>query len=157
MIYYIFFGILLTGAAWCAWQIAIADWRRRIIPDAYLWPLMLIGLIFAAWSPIGTTNPRMAVLGAAFGYALASVIGFVFDWRIRKKNPNADTPIGMGDIKLIAVGGIWLGVTGLAIALVISCILGLIWGRWRGQKYIPFAPFFVIGGFLALIANLFLL
>lgn len=157
MIYYIFFITLLAVALWCAWQISVADIRRRIIPDAYLWPMMLIGLIVANWSPICPTGPRMAVLGAAFGYTLAAVVGFLFDWRIRKKNPDAITPIGMGDIKLIAAGGIWLGVTGLSIALVISCLLGALWGGIKKQRYIPFAPFFMTGGILALIGQFFLL
>ena len=157
MIYNIFFGLLLVAAAWCAWQIAVADWRRRIIPDAYLWPLMLIGLVMAAWNPWWITNARMSVVGAVFGYALAAIIGFIFDWRIRRKNPDATAPIGLGDIKLIATGGIWLEVTGLAAALVISCILGLVWGKYKNQKYIPFAPFFLLGGILALLAMWFLL
>ncbi len=157
MIYYIFFIALLITAIWCAWNISVADLRRRIIPDVYLWPLMLIGLIFATWSPVWHIGPRLAVVGAAFGYAMAAIIGFIYDTRMRKKNPDAIAPIGMGDIKLIATGGIWLGLTGLSVALIIACISGGIWARYKKQKYIPFAPFFIIGGILALIGLWFLL
>jgi len=99
----------------------------------------------------------MAAIGAAFGYALASIVGLLFDMRVRRRNVNAPAPIGMGDIKLIATGGIWLGTTGTAAALVIACAGGIIWGIVKKQKYIPFAPFFIIGGILALIGMLFLL
>lgn len=156
MISYIFLIILLAGAMACLWHISVADYRRRIIPDAYLFPLLIIGLLVVSWFPWVCT-PRAAAVGAAFGYGLAAIVGFTFDYVRRKKNPDAETPIGMGDIKLLGVGGLWLGPTGLSIAIIAACILGIAWGRWRHLKYIPFAPFFAIGGFLSLIAMLFLL
>lgn len=156
MISYIFFAILMLAAAACAWQIAVTDWRRRIIPDAYLFPLLLIGMLVVSFFP-WVCSVSAAAVGAAFGYAMAAVIGFAFDWRMRRRNPASDIPIGMGDIKLISVGGLWLGTTGLAAALVIACISGAIWARRRNQKYVPFAPFFVGGGILSLIGMLFLL
>ncbi len=156
MISYIFFTILLLCAVICATMISITDFRTRIIPDAFLFPLMLIGLILITFFNFPTSISD-AVTGATFGYLMASIIGFTFDWRMRRHNPNADIPIGMGDIKLIGVGGIWLGTTGLAWALIIACLSGAIWGRAKHQKFIPFAPFFMIGGILSLIARLFLI
>lgn len=156
MIFNIFFWILLLSAAICATLISVTDFRRRIIPDAYLFPLMLIGLILVTFFnfPIGISD---AVIGATFGYLMATLIGFIFDYFIRKQSRNADTPIGMGDIKLIGVGGLWLGTTGLSVALIITCISGAIWAHSKNQKYIPFAPFFVIGGILSLISIQFLI
>ncbi len=156
MIFNIFFIFLLSCAALLSVLISVADFRRRIIPDAYLFPLMLIGLILIAFFhyPI---DIQSGVIGATFGYILATITGFVFDFIIRKRTPNATPPIGMGDIKLIGVGGLWLGLTGLAWALIVACMTGAIWARIRNQKYIPFAPFFLIGGFLSLIAMTFLL
>ncbi len=107
---------------------AMADWRRRIIPDAYLFPFMIIGLIITAFSPWWPHGIKIAIIGGAFGYALAALVGFAFDYYIRRKNPDATTPIGMGDIKLIFTGGIWLGPDGLAWALVLACA---ILGQWR--------------------------
>ncbi len=157
MIWQIFFIILLVTAAWCAIHISIADFRRRIIPDAYLWPLMLIGLLIAAWWPTWIVGARMATLGAAFGYAMAACVGFIFDAVRRQKNPDAITPIGMGDIKLIATGGIWLGVQGLGLALIFTCIGGGIWAHAQHKRFIPFAPFFIAGAILSLIIIMFLL
>lgn len=154
--YYGFFAILLAGAIWCMYQISAADWRRRIIPDAFLFPLLIAGLIITAFFP-WTHDIRNAVMGAAFGYTLAATVGFAFDYFIRKKNPDAMAPIGMGDIKLIATGGIWLGTTGLAWALVMACLIGGLWGYKKKQKYIPFAPFFIIGGILSFLGIVFLL
>ena len=155
-----FFNILFIGllvwAAICAVLISVADFRRRIIPDAYLFPLILIGLLliaFFGW-PVSVID---AAIGATFGYLMSAFVGFVFDWHIRRKNPDTIAPIGLGDIKLISVGGLWLGANGLGLALIIACIGGIGWARIKKQKYIPFGPFFIIGAILALIANLILL
>lgn len=156
MIWQIFFIILLAVALWCAYQISVADLRRRIIPDAYLWPLFLIGLLITNWWP-WIIGPRMAATSAVFGYALAAGVGFIFDVIRRRTNPDAETPIGLGDIKLIATGGLWLGVQGLGLALIVACITGGAWARARHQRYIPFAPFFVAGAILSLITMAFLL
>lgn len=155
-LHYLFFGCIFIGAAYCMYKISITDWRRRIIPDAYLFPLMISGLIVTAFFP-WTHNVHSAIIGGAFGYTLAATIGFIFDGFIRHKKPDATPPIGMGDIKLIFTGGIWLGPTGLAWALALACIGGAIWGRRTHQHYIPFAPFFVVGGILSFIINAFLL
>lgn len=156
MIWQIFFIILLAVALWCAWKISVADLHRRIIPDAYLWPLFLIGLLITNWWP-WIVGPRMAATSAVFGYALAAGIGFIFDVIRRRTNPDAETPIGLGDIKLIATGGLWLGIQGLGLALIVACITGGAWARAKHQRYIPFAPFFVAGAILSLITMAFLL
>ncbi len=156
-LYNIFFCVLGLIAAWCAWRISVADWRRRIIPDAYLFPMLLIGLIIVVFFP-WITGVSDAVIAAVCGYALAAIIGYLFDITKTKHHKHSVVaPIGMGDIKLISVGGIWLGTFGLALALVIACVSGMLWGYIKHQKFIPLAPFFIGGGILSLIINAFLL
>ncbi len=156
MIFYIFFIILLIIALWCSIKISISDFRHRIIPDAYLFPLLLCGLCLGVFYhfPIDIAS---GAIGGIFGYTLSSTVGFAFDTIIRRHNPDAPQPIGMGDIKLIGVGGIWLGINGLAFALIIACLSAAIWARAKKQKFIPFGPFFLLGGFLSLTAIAFLL
>lgn len=152
MIYYIFFSIILIGAIFCAWRMGAADFKRRIIPDVYLFPFLFAGLLITTFFPWPITIADSVIAGS-MGYCLGLIVGFVFE-RIKKdaKYP----PIGMGDIKLLGAGGIWLGTLGLAIAMMFSCILAFIWNIKKKQKYIPFAPFFLIGGFLSFIAIQFL-
>lgn len=155
-IFWTFFTILMLLALYLCYKISVADMRRRIIPDGYLFPLMIIGMIilsFFRW-PIGI---QIGVIGMAFGYIMAAIIGLVFDKIITHRDPTATAPIGMGDIKLIAVGGLWCGPTGLAITLVFACIFGAAWAYRKKQKFIPFAPFFIIGGILSLIIIAFLI
>ncbi|MBR5903984.1 MAG: prepilin peptidase [Alphaproteobacteria bacterium] len=153
MISYIFFVFLLIGAFYCAYRMSATDFKRRIIPDVYLFPFMFAGLLITTFFPWVITISD-SVIGGATGYCLGLICGFIFE----KIKPNEKyPPIGMGDIKLLGAGGIWLGTMGLAIAMAISCLLSYAWGYSKKQKYIPFAPFFLIGGFLSLIIIQFLL
>ncbi len=156
MISDIFFIILLAFSGFFALKISIADFRRRIIPDAYLFPLLLTGLILISFYsfPISIQN---ATLGATFGYILGATVGIVFEYFLRNQDTKNTPPIGMGDIKLLGVGGLWLGTNGLAISLIFACISGYIWAHLHRQRFIPFAPFFIFGGFLSFIINLFLI
>ena len=155
-IFWTFFSVLILMAAGLCYKIAKTDMRRRIIPDGYLFPLLIIGVIITTFFP-WPTNIESGAIGMAFGYMLAAVVGIIFDKILTRKNPKVESPIGMGDIKLISVGGLWCGPTGLAIALVLACIFGATWAYRKKQKFIPFAPFFIIGGFLSLIIIAFLI
>ena len=155
-IFYAIFVLLILMALGLAYKIAMADMRRRIIPDAYLFPLIIIGAVLTTFFP-WPHDIASGVVGMTFGYIMAATIGLIFDRVITRHNPGADTPIGMGDIKLIATGGLWCGPTGLAITLVFACIFGAGWAYRKKQKFIPFAPFFIISGILSLIITAFLL
>lgn len=155
-LFWVFFLLLCLGALYLGWKIAKTDMRRRIIPDAYLFPLLILGAIlitFFPW-PISVAD---GVIGMAFGYIVSAITGLIFDHIIQRRNPKADAPIGMGDVKLIAVGGLFVGPTGLAIALVLACIFGAAWAFRKKEKFIPFAPFFILGTFLAFITIAFLI
>ena len=125
----IFFIFLLLCASFCAFHISRSDFRRRIIPDVYLFPLMLTGLIlisFYNW-PIDISG---ATIGATFGYFISAFTGFLFDSYLRKHNPDAVAPIGMGDIKLMAVTGLICGFFKvfniLFYALLFSFVCGVV-------------------------------
>ncbi|MCL1892141.1 MAG: A24 family peptidase [Alphaproteobacteria bacterium] len=148
----IIFILLLLCAAFCAVMMSIHDWRARIIPDVWLFPFLLIGLLVVGFFP-WFFDTSEAIIAAAVGYVLSFGMGIVFEKIKKTKN----SPVGLGDVKLLAAGGVWLGVTGLAIALVVSTLLGGIWGLRAKQKFIPFAPFFFAGMICALIALLFLI
>lgn len=137
------FIILLLAAVFCAVMMCRQDLKNRIIPDIYLFPFMLIGLLVVAFFP-WFFDFGESVIAGSIGYGLGIIMGMLF----KKKSPDA---IGMGDVKLMAVGGIWLGVSGLAISLIISCVLGGVWGMLKKQKFIPFAPFFFFGAICSLI------
>ena len=102
-IFWTFFSVLILMAAGLCYKIAKTDMRRRIIPDGYLFPLLIIGVIITTFFP-WPTNIESGAIGMAFGYMLAAVVGLIFDKILTRKNPKAESPIGMGDIKLISAG-----------------------------------------------------
>ena len=156
MFYHIFFILLLLIALFCTYAIARNDFHRQIIPDIYLFPLLIIGLLITNFFP-WPISAQEGVIAAAFGYTISAIIGATFNKIFKNKKEKIDSPIGMGDIKLISVGGIWLGATGLSIALIIACISGFMWGKLKKIRFIPFAPFFIFGSFLSFIAIMFLI
>lgn len=136
------FIILLLVAGFCVAMMSMHDWKSRIIPDIYLLPFMLIGLLVVGFFP-WFFDISESIIAGTVGYSLGTIMGLLF----KKKSPEA---IGMGDVKLMTAGGIWLGASGLAISLVISCVLGVIWGLFKKQKFIPFAPFFFFGAIISI-------
>ena len=154
MISYIFFSILIIGAIFCAFRMSTTDFKRRIIPDFYLFPFLFAGLLVTQFFPFWKITPADSIIAGATGYCLGLAVGFIFEHI--KKNLEYP-PIGMGDIKLLGAVGIWVGTRGLSIALLIACVLSFIWGYKKKQKYVPFAPFFLTGGFLSLIIIQFLI
>ena len=53
--------------------------------------------------------------------------------------------LGGGDVKLFAVVGLYLGFAGTLFAVLLSCVLGLLFALWQGKrgekgKAIPFGP-----------------
>ena len=153
MISNIFFLVILAGAIFCAYRMGTTDLKRRIIPDFYLFPFLFAGLLITAFFPWPITIYD-SVVGGAMGYCLGLTVGYVFE---HIKKGQEYPPIGMGDIKLLGAGGIWLGTVGLAIAMLFACVFSYAWGHKHKQKYIPFAPFFLFGGFLSLIIIEFLI
>ena len=151
---WMFWGALYAMTAFCLYKMAITDWRRRIIPDVFLFPVIISGLISVAFFPHWPIQMGDAIVGGAFGYGLAMIVGMIFQ---RAHKQDEFPPIGLGDIKLVFAGGLFLGCTGLAWALALACVGAMIWGRIKHVRYIPFAPFFIIGGILSFIANVFLI
>ena len=60
--------------------------------------------------------------------------------------------LGLGDAKLAAMGGAWLGVTGIAVAMALAVFMGAVVGsigrvsgRLQARQAFPFGPFIALG------------
>jgi prepilin signal peptidase PulO-like enzyme (type II secretory pathway) len=113
----------------CVMVITMLDIRARLIPDIWLWPLLLCGMYLFGGN---VDNIFAATAAYAVGFALALAT--------RKSEA-----IGYGDVKLLAVAGLWLGVDGLSVAVVAACVAGIVWGLVKKQRSVPFAPFLFFG------------
>jgi leader peptidase (prepilin peptidase)/N-methyltransferase len=138
-------GLLGGGLALVMMAIAAIDARYFLIPNELVLAGLALGLLQAALLPgpalanIATSVPRAGVLAALF---LMFRVGYRF---IRGREG-----LGLGDVKLAAVGGLWLGWTSAAIAIEIAALsaltyvlIGMLCGRsFTRTTRLPFGLFF---------------
>jgi leader peptidase (prepilin peptidase)/N-methyltransferase len=138
-------GLFGSGLALVMMTIAAIDARYFLIPDELVLTGLALGLIQAALLPgpalanIATAVLRAVVLAVLF---LAFRVGYRF---IRRREG-----LGLGDVKLAAVGGLWLGWMGEAIAIEIaalSALTAVLIGALCGRSFtrtmrLPFGLFF---------------
>ena len=115
-------GLVLTLSlvlGWTLLTLAIVDARAFRLPDSLTLPLLGAGLAAAFALPGAPIVDRLA--GAAVGYGVLAVIGWAF-WRLR-----GEEGLGLGDAKLLAAAGAWLGWRPLPSMLIVACLLALAW------------------------------
>ncbi|MFC6589480.1 prepilin peptidase [Sulfitobacter pacificus] len=92
------------------------DLRTFRLPDVYTLPLILAGLILATGDK-GIGLPA-SLLGCLLGFALFWVVGQYYFWRTGQEG------LGLGDAKLFAASGAWLGPAALPYVLLIAALGG---------------------------------
>ena len=108
---------------------------------------MLAALGGAYIATRGGLDWRDAALGALIGYGL--IAGLAFYW----SKTRGYEGIGLGDAKLLAAGGAWVGATLLPMVLLIASGLGITFALTVSQKprpegdrmAIPFGPALCFG------------
>lgn len=131
--------------------IFVYDLKHFIIPDKIIYPAIGIALIYNFYQLLTTHYPLSTVLNnlyAAFGAAvffLAIVLVSRGKW------------MGLGDVKLAFLMGLFLGFPDILIALFFAFLIGAIIGvglilakRKTLKSEVPFGPFLVTGTFIAL-------
>jgi leader peptidase (prepilin peptidase) / N-methyltransferase len=141
-----FLHILITtslGLALAALSAIDIDCLR--LPDALTLPLVATGLGLAAilrWD-----DPWLRLLAALAGYSVLWGVAAVYE-RMRHR-----AGLGLGDAKLFAAAGAWVGFEGLASVLLYGSLAALVWAGFcaiRGQAVsgltrLPFGPFLASG------------
>lgn len=132
--------------------LAYVDFQSFRLPDAITYRLIAGGLLFNLALDIRFSSPQDAFFG--------TVLGFGFLWLLNQayRILRGRDGIGMGDAKLLAGLGAWLGWQALpAIVLLASLsglIGGLIWLYWKKQdssQAFPFGPFLAFAGIIHLL------
>ncbi len=124
-------------------SLSYIDLRTLLLPDLLTLPLLALGLAWSAWQGVGWIQ---AFLGAVLGYGI--VAGLDLFWRKFRGKEG----IGLGDAKLLAAGGAWLGVYQLPMVLLVASGTGLaaILTIRALQKSGPDQPVVSFGPFLSL-------
>ena len=154
------FGVTQATVKWLFFTclivvLTVTDLRVRMLPDAVNWPGFAAGLMFSAVVPpehgqvrhllslvLNVRVPRIVggladgILGAAFGSFL--LWGLATAYRLVRHREG----MGMGDVKMMAMVGAFLGVRGTFFTLLLGSLLGSVIGvsvmvakyllGWRG-------------------------
>jgi leader peptidase (prepilin peptidase)/N-methyltransferase len=129
---------------WALLALAWIDAETGLLPDLLTLPLIAAG-IAQAWVAGG--DPVDSPIGAVAGYGFVRLIGIGYRrWRGRDG-------IGLGDAKLLAAAGAWLGWENLAMTVLVASLSALLFvaaqtlgGRSVGRDTsIPFGPFLALG------------
>jgi general secretion pathway protein O len=107
--------------SWTLLALSIIDIRHYLLPDALSLPLLWIGLILHCFALLPGSLDA-AVLGAVAGYTSLALLALGY-----RKLRHRDA-LGLGDAKLLAALGAWLGWEPLPIVLIIACCGGLLFG-----------------------------
>jgi leader peptidase (prepilin peptidase)/N-methyltransferase len=154
----VFAGIVLTrGLHWnLAWQLPLAavlvavaaiDLDHHIIPNRILLPAAVWGVVSAALIRLDDL-PELAAWGAgAFAFLLVAAL-------------IQPAGMGMGDVKLAGVMGLYLG-SSVAPALLVAFLSGSAYGITVMARHglaarktgVPFGPFLAFGGLIGLMAG----
>ena len=129
--------------------IALADQRKFIIPDPLSLPAIPLGLMVAYltypedWRAVLQNHAAAAVLAAAVLYLV----------RLAYRTIRGAEGLGLGDVKLAAGAGAWLGLEPLPVTLLVAtgaalCAV-LLRRLWRHQETVTAQTPVPFGSFLA--------
>jgi leader peptidase (prepilin peptidase)/N-methyltransferase len=116
---------------WPLLAIALIDWEHLIIHDALSLPLVLAGPMLA-W--LLTPSPWQAAvvldlcLGALIGFLVFAAIAWIY------RKGTGREGLGLGDAKLLAVGGAWLGWQALPYVVLLAALGALTAVGWRALR-----------------------
>lgn len=128
--------------------LTVIDIESYRLPDALTLPLALAGLGFTAlfdWDSL-----LAHLVGALVGYAALSLVAALY------QHLRGRAGLGLGDAKLLAAAGAWLGAPGLPMVILIASLSALAWVgalALRGRAVtrttvLPFGPFLALGFWL---------
>ncbi|MFC0820070.1 prepilin peptidase [Moraxella marmotae] len=141
-------GLLSLLFVWFGVALAGIDWRVQLLPDRLVLPLGMIGLVANGFGLF--TSSHDAIFGAVAGFVLLWAINAIY------KILRGHDGMGLGDAKLLAALGAWLGVWQLPWLVLMASAFGVVAGvidRYLSGKSRAFAfgPHLLIAGFILLL------
>lgn len=137
-----------TFLGWALLALAVIDHRHFYLPDVITLPLVPVGLV-----AIGLVNSdRLLDHAGGAGAGWLAFTGIALAYRRFRGREG----LGMGDAKLLASAGAWLGWQALASVVVIGAALGLLIAlahalrgvNLAGATMMPFGPYLAAGFWL---------
>jgi len=127
------------------------DLEHQILPNTITLPGIAIGLIFSFITPPGWQSSLIGIgLGGGVLYGIATAYYFV----------RREEGLGMGDVKMLAMIGAFLGWKAVLVTLVLSSFSGALLGialiaaqRGGMRLALPFGTFLALGALAAMFAG----
>lgn len=118
--------ILAIGCAVAAWGLLVAlsviDLKTWLLPNKLVLPLALLGVAFHALMRFTLLPAHEMIFGALLGGGILYVI------RMGGNAYYKQDTLGLGDVKLLAAAGIWLGIEGVVMAMTVGAFAGVLHG-----------------------------
>ncbi|MDH5558944.1 MAG: A24 family peptidase [Alphaproteobacteria bacterium] len=134
--------LIWTGCllGWSLLAAAVIDARHCLLPDVLVLPLIPAGILLQVWTMPEQWIDHLA--GASIGFALFAAVG-LFYRRVRRREG-----LGLGDAKLLAAAGAWVGWAGLPSVVLLGALFGIVTAlimRMAGREVgrvteLPFGP-----------------
>ena len=150
--------------------LTFTDLRERLLPDRITFPGIAAGFLFALWLPLedgtaalllrllgGPNLPAVllsvadALLGALLGAGLLFALGEIW-YRLRRVEA-----MGLGDVKMMGMVGLFLGIKLTVLTLLLGSLLGSLLGglflllAGKDTRYeLPFGTFLGVAALIAL-------
>jgi leader peptidase (prepilin peptidase) / N-methyltransferase len=112
--------------------LAVMDAETLLLPDWFTLPGLVTGIVFSglrpgvesgAWrSPVALHAAGLSLLNAALAAAALLLIAGAY-WLVRRR-----MGMGMGDVKLLAMLGAWLGLRETGLVLFLAVVVGALYG-----------------------------
>lgn len=127
------------------------DLEHQILPNAITLPGIAVGLIFSLVAPPGW---RSAALGTLLGGGVLYAIAMAY-YAVRREEG-----LGMGDVKMLAMIGAFLGWQAVLVTIVLSSFAGAVVGiglmafqRGTMKLALPFGTFLALGTLAAMLVG----
>jgi leader peptidase (prepilin peptidase) / N-methyltransferase len=121
------------------------DYHHKIIPDVITLPMIALTPVVAYFHP--ELTGWSALLGALIGGGSLFAVAWLY-YLVRKR-----PGLGLGDVKLLAVIGGWLGIEAILPTILVASMTGALFGTLllvikkdaSLKSAIPFGPFLILG------------
>lgn len=146
VIFSLFMALVLAGV------LLVIDLRHYLLPDRYVFPLGLAGILFHTAMHFTLLPVGHVIMGALVGGGLLWIVRWGGTQYYKQE------AMGLGDVKLMIAAGVWLGPEHVVTAIMVGAMAGLVHGLIVagmlamktgtfsiGRLIIPAGPGFIVG------------
>lgn len=114
--------LFFTSGAIVLTILSIIDIRTFLLPNKWVATFAGLGFAFHVINGFEELSLNQATYGALAGFWTLYIIRAGGNWYYKQDS------LGLGDVKLLCAGGLWLGVEGVFFAITAGAFAGLIHG-----------------------------